>query len=168
MNWTTDHTSLWGNFIRVDLTRFSGQLKYFKLLITFGLNITTSNTKQTAQSTARIRQSKCTKNKWNIFLCSLQLSFLGRQPVPSCLVFWWQTQKHYDTESIIRLPNCVASLGYVTRCGFNTLLHDKFGRGAALCMPEVSQIWEHIRGCIQKFPDWPPGARTASGTALWH
>jgi len=26
----------------------------------------------------------------------------------------------------------------------------------------------HIRGCIQKFPDWPPGARTANGTALCH
>jgi hypothetical protein len=25
-------------------------------------------------------------------------------------------------------------------------------------------IWE----CIQKFPDWPPGARTANGTALCH
>jgi hypothetical protein len=22
---------------------------------------------------------------------------------------------------------------------------------------------EIIRGCIQKFPDWPPGARTANG-----
>jgi hypothetical protein len=26
----------------------------------------------------------------------------------------------------------------------------------------------HIWGCIQKFPDWPPGARTANGTALCH
>jgi hypothetical protein len=26
----------------------------------------------------------------------------------------------------------------------------------------------HIRGCIQKFPDWAPGARTANGTALCH
>jgi hypothetical protein len=26
----------------------------------------------------------------------------------------------------------------------------------------------HTRGCIQKFPDWPPGARTAHGTALCH
>jgi hypothetical protein len=26
----------------------------------------------------------------------------------------------------------------------------------------------HVRACIQKFPDWPPGARTASGTALCH
>jgi len=25
-----------------------------------------------------------------------------------------------------------------------------------------------IRGCIQKFPDWPPGERTANGTALCH
>jgi hypothetical protein len=24
----------------------------------------------------------------------------------------------------------------------------------------------HIRGCIQKFPEWLPGARTANGTAL--
>jgi hypothetical protein len=25
-----------------------------------------------------------------------------------------------------------------------------------------------IRGCIQKFPDWPPGSRTANGRALCH
>jgi len=25
-----------------------------------------------------------------------------------------------------------------------------------------------LRECIQKFPDWPPGARTAYGTALCH
>jgi hypothetical protein len=25
-----------------------------------------------------------------------------------------------------------------------------------------------IWGCIQKFPDWPPGVRTANGTALCH
>jgi len=25
-----------------------------------------------------------------------------------------------------------------------------------------------IRRCIQKFPDWPPGARTANGTVLCH
>jgi hypothetical protein len=25
-----------------------------------------------------------------------------------------------------------------------------------------------IRGCIKKFPDWPPGATTANGTALCH
>jgi len=27
---------------------------------------------------------------------------------------------------------------------------------------------EDVRGCIQIFPDWPPGARTANGTALCH
>jgi len=26
----------------------------------------------------------------------------------------------------------------------------------------------HTQGCIQKFPDWPPGARTVNGTALCH
>jgi hypothetical protein len=25
-----------------------------------------------------------------------------------------------------------------------------------------------VRACIQKFPDWPPVARTANGTALCH
>jgi len=25
-----------------------------------------------------------------------------------------------------------------------------------------------LRGYIQKFPDWPPGARTANGTAVCH
>jgi hypothetical protein len=28
--------------------------------------------------------------------------------------------------------------------------------------------WNDVGGCIQKFPDWPPGARTANGTALCH
>jgi hypothetical protein len=35
----------------------------------------------------------------------------------------------------------------------------------------VNLIWlpnDDIRGCIQKFPDCPPGARTASGTAVCH
>jgi len=27
---------------------------------------------------------------------------------------------------------------------------------------------QEIRGCIQKFPDWPPGARTANDPALCH
>jgi hypothetical protein len=25
-----------------------------------------------------------------------------------------------------------------------------------------------LRGCVQNFTDWPPGARTANGTALCH
>jgi hypothetical protein len=33
-----------------------------------------------------------------------------------------------------------------------------------------STVWNTtaIQGCIQKFPDWPPGSRTANGTALCH
>jgi hypothetical protein len=29
-------------------------------------------------------------------------------------------------------------------------------------------LYEHIRGCIKNFPDWPPGVRPAIGTALCH
>jgi hypothetical protein len=38
------------------------------------------------------------------------------------------------------------------------------GRICAQFVTPTSQIG----GCIQKFPDWPPGVRTASGTALCH
>jgi len=31
----------------------------------------------------------------------------------------------------------------------------------------IQKIW-NIRGCIQKFPDWLPGAKSANGTALFH
>jgi hypothetical protein len=31
----------------------------------------------------------------------------------------------------------------------------------------ITDIWT-ARGCIQKFPDWPPGGRAANGTALCH
>jgi hypothetical protein len=34
--------------------------------------------------------------------------------------------------------------------------------------PWFSVIWIHIRRCIQKFPDWPLGARTTNGTPLCH
>jgi hypothetical protein len=33
---------------------------------------------------------------------------------------------------------------------------------------EPGQMKFLIRGCIQKFPDWLPGARTTNGTALCH
>jgi len=29
-------------------------------------------------------------------------------------------------------------------------------------------LLSHTRGCIKKFPDWSPGARTAHATALCH
>jgi hypothetical protein len=32
----------------------------------------------------------------------------------------------------------------------------------------MEQVSNLVRGCIQKFPDWPPEARTANGTALCH
>jgi len=38
-------------------------------------------------------------------------------------------------------------------------------RGAWLSTGTVLPL-KSIRGCIQKFPDWPPGVRTANGAAL--
>jgi hypothetical protein len=35
-------------------------------------------------------------------------------------------------------------------------------------IPFVLLLNECLRWCSQKFTDWPPGARTANGTALWH
>jgi len=37
-------------------------------------------------------------------------------------------------------------------------------------MNAMSDIFHFLRyrGCIQKFPDWPRGARTVNGTALCH
>jgi len=32
----------------------------------------------------------------------------------------------------------------------------------------VGAPWKEVRGCIQKFPDWLPGARTENGTTLCH
>jgi hypothetical protein len=32
----------------------------------------------------------------------------------------------------------------------------------------LNSVNETVRGCIQKFPDCPPGARTANGTDLYH
>jgi hypothetical protein len=37
--------------------------------------------------------------------------------------------------------------------------------------PDITKkihIFVNTGRCIQKFPDWPPGARTANGTALCH
>jgi len=41
--------------------------------------------------------------------------------------------------------------------------------GAIVCYKrENTAVIYVVRECIQKFPDWPPGARTANGTALYH
>jgi hypothetical protein len=34
------------------------------------------------------------------------------------------------------------------------------------CLQETSIFHAYVSGCSQKFPDWPPVARTANGTAL--
>jgi hypothetical protein len=56
-----------------------------------------------------------------------------------------------DPDSL-QLPNITAVL----------LRTDQFSRIKFRLQESVA------RGCIQKFPDWPPGARAANGTALCH
>jgi hypothetical protein len=36
------------------------------------------------------------------------------------------------------------------------------------CNHPNNTIFGYLRECIQKFPGWPPGARTANGTAPCH
>jgi hypothetical protein len=49
--------------------------------------------------------------------------------------------------------------------------HTKFGLEGLKgrdCLVELVVDGKIIRGYIQKFPDWPAGARTANDTALFH
>jgi hypothetical protein len=48
------------------------------------------------------------------------------------------TIKHFETNKALSYSGCDVAFGY----------------------------GHHLRRCIQKFPDWPPGARTANGIAL--
>jgi len=43
------------------------------------------------------------------------------------------------------------------------------GYASKKCRISVKELTVYVlRVCIQKFPDWPPGVRTANGTALCH
>jgi len=44
----------------------------------------------------------------------------------------------------------------------------KVGHDDPLISHPNSKFTITVRGCIQKLPDWPPGASSANGTALCH
>jgi len=44
----------------------------------------------------------------------------------------------------------------------------KWCRYDYLASMSLNRLLQWIRGCIQKFPDWPPGTRTTNGTAFCH
>jgi hypothetical protein len=48
------------------------------------------------------------------------------------------------------------------------LSFDRFSPFLFLFLNEDMKVASQVRGCIQKFPDWPPGARIANGKALCH
>jgi hypothetical protein len=52
--------------------------------------------------------------------------------------------------------------GFYKRRGIYRLAYE------SLCSMELVNAEEHTGTFVQKFPDWPPGARTANGTALCH
>jgi hypothetical protein len=43
-----------------------------------------------------------------------------------------------------------------------------FSQMLRVTLPPHQMQLLHLRGCNQKIPDWPPGARTANGAALCH
>jgi hypothetical protein len=45
-------------------------------------------------------------------------------------------------------------------------LHQK--KPVPVILSNVFLFTYNLQGCIQKFPDWLPGARIANGTALCH
>jgi len=56
-------------------------------------------------------------------------------------------------------------------CEYRKLQNEQFVTCNLRYFVIFSQKWpdeQYIQMCIQKFPDWQPGARTANDTALCH
>jgi len=50
----------------------------------------------------------------------------------------------------------------------SSLVTVSFSTKTVLHGVSCNKYYQSVRGCIQKFPDWPPGARTANDIALCH
>jgi len=76
------------------------------------------------------------------------------------LSIWWifsETKVNVISESLQRDTCKVVSFATLRFCTHQSIWSwNKWTRSSG------------IGGCIQKFPDWPPGARTANGTPLCH
>jgi hypothetical protein len=72
--------------------------------------------------------------------------------------------------------SCVFVCFLVCLAALFNCLSFKASNGTETVNEELGKIWirflfaclQTLQVCIQKFPDWPPGARTANGTALCH
>jgi len=53
---------------------------------------------------------------------------------------------------------------YLTKIGINL----KYGDSVKSSPLFSNVFYYNVGGCIQMFPDWPPGAKTENGTALYH
>jgi hypothetical protein len=73
---------------------------------------------------------------------------------------WLPDSISYTSKFVLQLLNamCLSSVNRLWCIGYM--------RSNFICIPKLSRF--ELRGCIQKSPDWPPGARTANGTTLCH
>jgi hypothetical protein len=62
----------------------------------------------------------------------------------------------------------ISFLSFPDRGGDTDRFLRRFGGVSVSNLCRKSDYPDWARGCIQKFSDWPPGARTANGTALCH
>jgi hypothetical protein len=112
-------------------------------------------------------------DKTAIYLKDNGCMFLSRLEFFNCLLKWAVPILHFPEGSyvvkvvwyfkIIRFEFLVSSCRRRKECG--SLSEINFNH--LHLIPRI-RIRGAIRGCIQKLPDRPPGARTANGTALCH
>jgi hypothetical protein len=87
-----------------------------------------------------------------------------------CRTLCYYSNAAYD--QLQQPSSCCAWFKHPTATPWNSWGLLSWSRNSSLFMKPDGplQCWlsRDLRGCIEKFPDWPPGARTAKGTALCH
>jgi len=69
--------------------------------------------------------------------------------------------------TLLKLLNCLQSYKYMFPLSIFLLFMHSYHCTCMKWLPRSDTV-VNIRVCIQTFPDWPPGARTANGTTLCH
>jgi hypothetical protein len=71
---------------------------------------------------------------------------------------------------------CVGVSDYLKKCSWGWQRREDVNRPSVTSFAVLHRLsrsnsfenMNELRECIQKFPDWPPGARTANGTIFCH
>jgi hypothetical protein len=77
----------------------------------------------------------------------------------------WKCLRHHHHQGKLFTPDILEAQSY---CVTTALLWVSFLFLYTFRKTYFHIIQAQIRGCIQTFPDWPPEAETANGTALCH